>query len=527
MKPATYDGYWWVPTTDQTEGYVKLPASNERLAGSLTFSPEEGAKLKLMGSFTFPGESRFFGSEMQHIPFIYGFTMDGKGIVLQDCQTAGPTLHLPGIPFDQFLVTTFFVHDHGAGEKPYYFNPNQTAFDRLVVSYTYLLEWVGLTGMREQWHFNKEGNGITRVSLSQGRPRQKVRATFNSKIKVEVAYAYGSTGDGRNERSFEQEAGLVFDTSAGLTFDGWYRQVVKPVQNLLTFTTNQPNSVKGLKVALKPQGAEREQTFFDVYYASRQYPNKHKPLSMSHEAVFMLWQLKEHYGSLGEALTAIGSAWLEMSGAIGRSIDHLLRFSYEPDLALERAFIELTQAAESFHRWKFASKEQADAYDARKKVALSSVEKSDMSKEDKDWIVARLTGLRNDVSFTNMISELITMGGSTSATLVGAKGKTFVREVVKDRNTYIHISPAYRKEPTDIGALYDRFLTLWGVLRLSLLHELAERIETAFLPSEEYAESFNLLAGIYTKSQVYQEGQSWLRGNQAHSQIATTGAAEE
>lgn len=93
MEKIKWDGLWWLPNSSDSE-----------IAGTLTFTPKEGAKLSLIGILNEKvGES---------VPFINGFTQSGKIITLYNCVCSKYRGSNPGFKTQGYTANFLFVGRH-------------------------------------------------------------------------------------------------------------------------------------------------------------------------------------------------------------------------------------------------------------------------------------------------------------------------------------------------------------------------------------------------------------------------------
>ena len=115
-----FQGMWWLPDDPD----IQVP-------GTLTFDPDQGATLELLGSFkknlkelgTYPRPKQMLGS-----------TSDGKFITLQDCFETRTRMAMPGMTTANFHADMVLVGAHFEEES-------EVAFKKLSVEYLHLDEW--------------------------------------------------------------------------------------------------------------------------------------------------------------------------------------------------------------------------------------------------------------------------------------------------------------------------------------------------------------------------------------------------
>lgn len=127
-------GEWWLP------GLPDPTNPESKHCGTLTFTPGKGIKLDIIG--------RVDGSEHQKdlisdtpIEMIWGLSTEGELITLSECQRVGMTIGTTWT--ESYLVHEVFV------SKNAWFKPGERiTFTSLVLQYTHLAEWVGISGFQ-------------------------------------------------------------------------------------------------------------------------------------------------------------------------------------------------------------------------------------------------------------------------------------------------------------------------------------------------------------------------------------------
>jgi hypothetical protein len=112
-----YEGYWWLPG-----------AGEHSVPGIVTFDPDKGTTLDLMGSLK--GLEGIVDPIEPEI--ILGLSSDGKLLTLKDCaKTFGNLRFGSGFSTSTFAANTVFVGEH-------FERPGEVGFERLIVEYLHL-----------------------------------------------------------------------------------------------------------------------------------------------------------------------------------------------------------------------------------------------------------------------------------------------------------------------------------------------------------------------------------------------------
>lgn len=123
-----YNGIWWLPLEDSKQHH-----------GILRYTPNEGFELEIFGSFI-QLQELLHGS--QNLEIIQGTSSDGKYITLYKCfksnaSFGSPSIGSQGIRSTKYKPSRIFIGAH--------FN-KEPAFKTIIVNYSYLDEWVNISG---------------------------------------------------------------------------------------------------------------------------------------------------------------------------------------------------------------------------------------------------------------------------------------------------------------------------------------------------------------------------------------------
>ena len=133
MDKFEYEGIWWLP--DKPE---------KQISGTLRFTPNEGAILELIGSFKDT-------KDILKPEIILGIS-NGKKITLHKCfETFGTksNVSFPGLLTSSFYANEIFVGAH-------FQKSEDIKFRELSIRYSYLDEWVNISGFNIQYPDEKE-----------------------------------------------------------------------------------------------------------------------------------------------------------------------------------------------------------------------------------------------------------------------------------------------------------------------------------------------------------------------------------
>jgi ApeA N-terminal domain 1 len=202
MDSIEYRGFWWLPDNPE-----------KTVAGFLTFSQQKGGKLELIGAF-----SSMFEGASDNYPIILGMTIDGKPVTLQRCLETGRVATTSGTETTDYLVHFIFVGDHIESE-------DSLRFNKLQAKFTYLYDWVGVTG-------------ISRKVLEKG---QKYQVTYETPEDISIAVPDGKLDitfganikSGYDISNIKEKSSIFIEFAEDKTFYEFSRNYLFPLQALI------------------------------------------------------------------------------------------------------------------------------------------------------------------------------------------------------------------------------------------------------------------------------------------------------
>ncbi len=119
-------GYWWLPTEP-----------NNQLFGSVSFRPESGISLELLGLFGGVARMAALATTMNE-SIVQGFSANGKNMTLLDSHTTSMQAHMPGIPSHTLSANYLFLGDTEFRTR------QDIRFNSMMVSLTHFEHWLGI-----------------------------------------------------------------------------------------------------------------------------------------------------------------------------------------------------------------------------------------------------------------------------------------------------------------------------------------------------------------------------------------------
>ncbi len=455
MELLTYTGIWWLPDQD-----------NDTVAGTLTISFEEGFRLELIGRFGQIDEA-FAINTIKTYPKILGMTKEGQQITLCDC-----------------LESRFHLESHGAGIFAsqqisirgaiyigcHFLEPDDPRFYKVDVQYSYLQEWADL--------FKPQ------VSFTPG----KFELTYTYPQKKHVTLSAGSISlvttfnshQNSSQVSLSQTVHIEFEMQDALTLKEWLSRYIGPVQDFLSLATQRPNAIESIsayvaesKVDTTSSTAKEKpiQIIFPKYFTEKKPGETIHP----HNMLFA-------YGDIEVDFSEIMKKWLAVSDELSTVCNLFFGVMYNRNLYQENRFLNIAQAAETYHRRRFKKDVQGDEHIRRLAAILASA-----PEEYRGWLEKKLM-YSHEPTLNQRLNDLIREVDKVIRPLLGKKD-SFMRKVVDTRNFLTHFDLSLENKAAKGEALFVLTQTLSLLVQACFLHELGlsdERCIEFFRRSSDY-----------------------------------------
>ena len=392
----SYTGLWWLP--DQEEG--KWP-------GTLSFKPEEGARLEL-----------FFDQDKK-LPNLYGKLPRLLGILKVEIEEVYPRNIVTLLDCEVFSsksisgMPVYVIHVGYILRGLYYSQEEDIVFKSVSIEYTSLTGWMPpVASISSDMQRDDDDQSLIQIDAKyQKIPPVEIRvSTIDSKLCFSTwLQSLTSSREIHWRQSYSTK--IVPDTSQSL---GWYVDEIFRVRDLLSFLTGLPVEPKSIVADVSAQNITNSNSDQTIYvYHSVRLPKQDEEFDF--KMPFPLQRLGDQSQDVFETWFNLCEAQLVPYVLCLDVINNAHRF-------WQFEFLALVQALESHHRLYFEK-------EGRRQGKYRN-EKGEIKKNGPDFI-DRLQELREQ--FPKKLSQ--------GPELVD----DFLNSIVKTRNYYTHYTPKYRK----------------------------------------------------------------------------------
>ncbi len=409
-------GYWWLPENP-----------DHQLPGMLKYEVGEPIKLEMLGAFN---EEWHKGNLAGNIETpILGIDSKGRAFTLFHCHYS-MTLHFPGCPTT--LLTSQLAFD-----GVHFNNLEEAVFNNISVYFSYLYEW--FEPPTKQLRYTFIDDKIHSISISY-MPIPKIAVDIENNILIEVGVHANIPTVPAREVSFSEAVFLVISKGEKC---GFY-DLIKIIYQVKSFF----KLAMQKRISILKLSGQTEKANYTTDSGEKRYEEVkiyHYGIEKSSEAV-KIEDILFSYKDIESRFPKIIRKWLDLYEKI-EPVLNIHSVLMERETYIEHAFLDITQALETFHRQLRNNQEICDyQHQDRMEKILGSV-----PIEYKDWLQKKLT-YSNEPTLNKRLKELF----KEFFELFGNK-KEFVRRVTLTRNNLTH--PKIQKEQGCLSGIYLRLAT--------------------------------------------------------------------
>lgn len=396
-------GNWWLPDNPE-----------KTLRGTLTYDPENGAILKVMGSFKTPDDATHF----RDYDIINGIA--GTEITLFKC-------------FTQSASTSFFDDDAQSVEyfanivfKGHIFkNSSEIKFHHARANYNHLESWF----FHHSISCTHTSDGNMTVATKKTEP---VIAIIDENLRISLS-STNITGwvwevDGM-KTTIKEKSFVDFETSTDIDYEQFMNISLK-FQQFLTLAINVPIGLRSLSLSVSDDGEKKKSVEVCLFI---------KRSSRCDDKVIHPTDMPFSFDELSNKFEWILKNWFEKSPLLSPVFNLYFALQYNDKMYVEHRFLNLIACLESYHRRRFDGKYLSDKnYDRFKELIKESLPKID----DDNYQIFKtkfFNGLEygNELSLRKRLKNIISDNMQIISHYIEDKD-TFIEKVIDTRNYRTH-----------------------------------------------------------------------------------------
>lgn len=434
-EPFEYEGYWWLPGEENSE-----------TPGTLTYDPQSGAELTTLGRIQ---EEQSLHSRTL-IDIIVGISDSGKKITLFDCRDHGVKMSMPGIERHTYKTRLIAV---GALHVEY-----PPVLKSISFQCTDLDAWVGRHGFTMSTNYDP-----FEVQVGYSKP-DPIEANLPNDYKLRIGFSASVPGGKWPQRkvAVTEEKWIKIEASEEKEFELMWEEANR-IRDFLSLAIGKAvfiTNVQGTNEAAKRE--VRGQTYYEqveFYAPGWPSPEGHRPVKRPDEVLLPLEAVENK-------LEETTSLWFEKVNLLEPVLDLYFGTLYEPTIHLQRHFLFLAQATETYHR-RTSNEKNASEEDHQRRV--SEIMES-IPSEYESWLNGKLRH-GNELSLRQRIKRLVDRHDTVFEEYIVDK-HSFAHAVVVTRNYLTHYVEEMEEQASNALELLDLIYKLRTVIETSLLSEI-------------------------------------------------------
>jgi hypothetical protein len=435
-------GLFWLPGRE-----------DDALSGRLIFNPSgDGINLTLVGTFdNAPNDQG--DADVR----ILGW-LDAKKVTLDRCYSSGTTFRSPGAYESRYHANRMFLGHH--------FDSNDLSFTSVTTALSHLDDWVGLSGISERPDSNYPKHDTKTYHMSFTLPAEEYHEF--SRGRVALVFNWSRDHDPFRGIEFHQWATLKIEYRESQPFE-IVQNDVRHLQDLVTLCVDAPVAVDSFALKqknIKAKTLSGEDTGHEQMIEFLAPPIRHDD---PRERKPRHWhQMLLTYTELGGLATI--ARWLDSSERFQRALSSLMSTKYTVQMFAENRFLNVTFAAEAFHRiTQGGSQMDEDIFEKLLATYLDSTPPVHQA-----WLRGKIQ-FGNEPPLRKRLRQLAGRSGTVTRTLIGDKDR-WAYTLSQVRNELTHLGATSRSfSGSDLFFLAE---SAYAVVRICMLLDAGVSTET-------------------------------------------------
>lgn len=319
MDSFEIEGVWWLPYKE-----------DEKLNGVLSFSPSEGGKLKLFGSFQ--NESKKISSHniLKNRDIILG-SVNRRKITCYNC------LHVRQNSTASFIVQSIFDGYHFLEEEA-------ISFNSISVNFSHLEDWILNFFDKYEERHNPTSEGETIVTLNFLSKKSEMKLYESSELILSLMSNLSYTRE-INSLLLSENTYFHIVSKDNMHFNDWENGILFDLRNFLSLALDIPvfpvsiNGKRKDNKIIHPFSKEEIFPNIKIFYKTNMSIEEVNPSNVLFR-----------YDNLKDNPNFYFNNWFRISKSLNPMINLYIGNLYNTQTFLEFQFLSLAQAIEFYHR---------------------------------------------------------------------------------------------------------------------------------------------------------------------------------
>lgn len=321
-----FDGFWWEPTS--------APEPSQA-PGHLTYLPSRGIEVSVIDLHPNPHD---FFDDAKAIPVLLGTDLHGKPCTLFDVLPKDSTFYSASGHSREVLQSNRLIHGLHLDDI------DDLRLDHAVVSVRGLREWVNY-----RWHGTTQAAEAATAKSSSSDPLEN--EVLN--VPLDGGRLLIQRGASIGQKKVDVPVTAQFKLDERIPYEEFTERFVKPLRDLITFTTREPTEVEAITI-LYPREMEKWwgdekpiQSLKDVQVVERttltRLPRREREFAL----------IPMPLRAWGSVAPEVIGRWFEQRARLGGPGNLLFATLAKRDVHLENDLLGLLSVAEGYHRGRF------------------------------------------------------------------------------------------------------------------------------------------------------------------------------
>lgn len=429
----TEEGFWWIAGRE-----------DDRVGGTLTFDPEQGARLNLLGMLDdfLRSMNAAFGADRGKASVIYGMTKTGKPVTLLKALNVNRQMNMPGIANETWSSNLLVIGLHIESDDQEIFSKSYSRFERIE-------NWLG----HRPFVATHDGTEKS-LTVKASKPKEELFASHSDFEVTSVGSLYSSNKpDTRYTIEAISQFGVTPATPKSLN---WHLSKATGLQELASLCTGHHLPLTSFEL----QGPEQ-----NLGQGIKRPAEVHVYARMMHGETGMHPKLEIPIISGPELVSSNPGAvqrWFDQYEVFSPAIALFFTVTGERDMFVNVRFLLAIQALEVFHRRTSSDSVMSPTdFPAFAEMMTNAIPTSANARM-KDKLKGAYRYL-NEPSLGQRLRSIIADLTASFDTAPPTFGKAYVRKLIDTRNYYTHFSAELEDKTLNGTAMY------WASRRIVLV----------------------------------------------------------
>jgi len=407
-EKVEFEGYWWIPENRENKHFGKLIKENNEY------------HLHLYGSFH---DNPMNESDLN---VIHGESSNGKEISLMGNIYRSTHGSIPGIPQKKYKTRLVFI-------GKLYNSLNEIAFNKYVVRYTYLTEWINISGFKVEYNPK-----ATEFNITYKHPEIIESKPITDFILIIDFDLQGPTFPILNNVIISQGCAFIFKFEEEKDIKSFF-SLNSLIEDFLSLAIGQPIFQKSIE-GFSPDNVRKIHDTeindpVQIILPSKSTENTSEKTIDIRDMVFQ-------YKSIRDNIEIFLRHWIEKSKELKLIYNLYFHIVYKSGISIDNKLNILLKIIEIYHR-KFINNKEMDEKEYKKMI--KEIQEA-LPEKYLDWFNRKISFIGNQPSLSIRLHDILEKYSFITDELIEDRND-FVNKAKRIRNYFTHFTGNEKDEP--------------------------------------------------------------------------------